>query len=296
MMNFKKQARSEVIALQSGAKQALHAWEKICAISRRGFKEIYDFLDINLTERGESYYNRLLPQIIEDYEKQGMVEISDGAKCVFLEEFKGKDGKMLPLILQKSDGGYNYTTTDSAALFQRIHEERADRIIYVVDAGQQLHFQMIFAAAIKAGYYDPKKISVEHVPFGVVLRSDGKKFKTRSGEATKLIDLLQEAIYRAGNLLKEQIGYGSCSVDDAAAILGINAIKYSDLSCHRLKDYVFSYNRMLHFEGNTAIYLLYSYVRIQGIKRKANNDIRSLVSISFYGFRSSYRSCSRIEV
>lgn len=274
---FKKRAQIQVVGLQGGEKEAIAAWEKIREISRKGFQEIYDFLDVKLTERGESYYNEMLPRVIEDYEKKGMIEVSDGAKCVFLEGFKAKDGTALPMILQKSDGGYNYSTTDSAAIYQRIHEEKADRIIYVVDAGQQLHFQMVFAAAEKGGYYDPGKVQIEHVPFGVVLGPDGKKFKTRSGETEKLIDLLKEAVYRARELLKKRLqDANENELDELSKILGVDGVKYADLSCHRLKDYVFSYDRMLNFEGNTAAYLLYSYVRIQGIKRKCNKDIDAL--------------------
>ncbi|MCP5505409.1 MAG: arginine--tRNA ligase [Chlamydiales bacterium] len=271
---FKKRAQLQVVSLQGGEKEALAAWEKIREISRKGFQEIYDFLDVKLTERGESFYNEMLPKVVEDYEKKGVIEVSDGAKCVFLEGFKSKDGTSLPVILQKSDGGFNYATTDTAALLQRVTVEKADRIIYVVDAGQQLHFQMVFAAAAKAGYYDPEKVQVEHVPFGVVLGPDGKKFKTRSGETEKLIDLLKEAVRRAKELLKERLQEANeKELDELAQILGVDAVKYADLSCHRVKDYVFSYDRMLNFEGNTAAYLLYSYVRIQGIKRKVNKDI-----------------------
>ncbi len=274
---FKKRAQTQVVSLQGGEKEALAAWEKIREISRRGFQEIYDFLDVTLMERGESYYNEMLPKVIEDYETKGIVEVSDGAKCVFLEGFKAKDGTSLPVILQKSDGGYNYSTTDSAAIYQRVHDEKADRIIYVVDAGQQLHFQMVFAAAAKAGYYDPAKVQLEHVPFGVVLGPDGKKFKTRSGETEKLIDLLKKAVRCARELLKERLqDANENELNQLSEILGVDAVKYADLSCHRVKDYVFSYDRMLNFDGNTAAYLLYSYVRIQGIKRKCNKDINAL--------------------
>nr|WP_228546951.1 arginine--tRNA ligase [Candidatus Neptunochlamydia vexilliferae] len=275
--DFKKRAQLQVVSLQGGEKEALAAWEKIREISRKGFQEIYDFLDVSLEERGESFYNPMLAQVVQDYEAKGVLEESDGAKCVFLEGFKAKDGSPLPLILQKSDGGYNYATTDSAALRQRVQEEKADRIIYVVDAGQQLHFQMVFGAATKAGYYDPEKTEVEHVPFGVVLGADGKKFKTRSGETEKLIDLLQEAVRRARLLLEERREEATeKELDESAKILGVDAVKYADLSCHRVKDYLFSYDRMLKFDGNTAAYLLYSYVRIQGIKRKCNKDINAL--------------------
>lgn len=276
--DFKKRSQLQVVALQGGEAAAVQAWEKICEISRKGFQEIYDFLDVNLTERGESFYNPMLPQVIEDYEKKGLIEVSDGAKCVFLEGFKTKEGTPLPMILQKSDGGYNYGTTDAAAIKQRTLEEKADRIIYVVDAGQQLHFQMVFKGAEKAGYYNPEKVRVEHVPFGVVLGPDGKKFKTRSGETEKLIDLLQKAVDYARKILQERLDDASPKeIDVLAEILGVDAVKYADLSCHRVKDYIFSYDRMLKFEGNTAAFLLYAYVRIQGIKRKVQKDVEALV-------------------
>jgi len=274
---FKKRAQLQVVSLQGGEKEAISAWEKICEISRKGFSEIYRFLDVKITERGESFYNSRLNGVVKEYEDQGIVEISDGAKCVFLEGFQSKDGTPLPMILQKSDGGFNYASTDAAALMQRVRDEKADRIIYVVDAGQQLHFQMVFKAAVKANIYDHEKVRVEHVPFGVVLGADGKKFKTRSGETEKLIDLLQEAVKRARKVLQEKVeGATEEEVDHLAKILGVDAVKYADLSCHRVKDYVFSYDRMLNFEGNTAAYLLYSYVRIQGIKRKCKKDVEKL--------------------
>ena len=207
-----------------------------------------------------------------------MIALDEGAKCVFLEGFEGKDGKPLPMIIQKSDGGYNYSTTDMAALKHRVAIEHADRIIYVVDAGQSLHFQMIFKACEKAGYFDPSKVCVEHVAFGLVLGGDGKKFKTRSGETEKLIDLLHTAVDLAENILKERMpDSDEASLKKRATILGVDAVKYADLSCYRLKDYAFSYDRMLKFEGNKAAFLLYAYVRIQSIQRKIGKDIPSLV-------------------
>ncbi|MCB1107616.1 MAG: arginine--tRNA ligase [Chlamydiia bacterium] len=270
---FKKRSQMQVVSLQGGEKKALDAWKKICEISRKGFSEIYQFLDVKLNERGESFYNDRLAKVVEEYEKSGIVDISDGAKCIFLE------GYDIPMILQKSDGGFNYSSTDAAALMQRVREEKADRIIYVVDAGQQLHFQMVFKAAEKAKIYDPRHVQVEHVPFGVVLGADGKKFKTRSGETEKLIDLLKEAVRRAKVLLQERLqDVAEEELDELSHILGVDAVKYADLSCHRVKDYIFSYDRMLNFEGNTAAYLLYSYVRIQGIKRKCNKDIKAIMA------------------
>lgn len=275
---FKKASQLEVVALQQGDPQARKAWEIICDISRKAYQEIYDLLEITSTERGESFYNPMLASIVADLESKGLVQISDGAKCIFLEGFQNRDGETLPLMVQKSDGGYNYDTTDMAAIYHRIKEEKGDRLIYVTDAGQSTHFQMVFKAAEKAGYLDPNKVRTDHVPFGLVLGKDGKKFKTRSGDTERLIDLLQAAIDQAEQILIER----SPEMDfearkQLARALGIGAIKYADLSCHRVSDYTFSYERMLRFEGNTAAFLMYAYVRVAGIKRKVQVDPNQLM-------------------
>jgi arginyl-tRNA synthetase len=177
-------------------------------------------------------------------------------------------------MIQKSDGGYNYDTTDMAAIKHRIETEKADRIIYVTDAGQSIHFQMIFKAAEKAGYLDPNRVRVDHVPFGLVLGPDGKKFRTRAGESEKLIDLLNNAVDHAKRLLLERNPHHPPEeLDQLSKALGIGAVKYADLSCNRTGDYMFSYDRMLKFEGNTAAFLMYAYVRVAGIKRKINVDV-----------------------
>jgi arginyl-tRNA synthetase len=272
--DFKKRAQLQVVALQKGDSNSLKAWKIICEISSKAYQEIYDLLDVKLMQRGESFYNPYLDDLISDLEKKELITISDGAKCIFLEGFENREGNPLPMIVQKSDGGYNYDTTDMAAIRHRIDQEKARRIIIVTDAGQILHFQMIFKAAEKAGYLDPKAVQVDHVPFGVVLGADGKKFKTRSGDTERLIDLLMEAVVRAKKIFQERLPeLAEEEIDALARVLGIDAVKYADLSCHRLKDYHFSYERMLKFEGNTAAFLLYSYVRIQGIKRKVSKEI-----------------------
>ncbi len=276
---FKKEAQQAVVALQSGEEASKSVWEHICAISRTAYQQIYDLLDIHITERGESFYNRMLAPVIQQLEQQNLLTLSEGAKCIYLEGFTNREGEPLPLILQKSDGGYNYATTDMAALQHRIQKEHGDWLIYVTDAGQALHFQMVFAASQKANIYDPQKIRLDHVPFGLVLKADGKKFQTRSGKTERLIDLLQTAIEHAKQKLKEHNPDISETVlEDSAKVLGINAVKYADLSCHRLSDYVFSYDKMLQFEGNTAAFLLYAYVRIQSIQRKVKVDIASLLA------------------
>jgi arginyl-tRNA synthetase len=277
--DFKKKSQMEVVALQQGDAQALQAWTLICKISREAFQEIYTLLDIRLIERGESYYNPYLPEIVADLEKKGLIQMSNGAKCIFLEGFQNREGEPFPLMIQKSDGGYNYDTTDMASIYHRIQQEKADRLIYVTDAGQSTHFQMIFKAAEKAGYLDSQLVRVDHVPFGLVLGSDGKKFRTRSGETERLIDLLQAAIDQADKILLEREPEMEAGErHHIAKALGIGAVKYADLSSHRTSDYVFSYDRMLRFEGNTAAFLLYSYVRIAGIKRKVNADLLTLLN------------------
>jgi arginyl-tRNA synthetase len=270
---FKKRSQLEVVSLQGGNPESLEAWKEICAISRKGYQEIYDLLDVRLNERGESTYNPVLPQTVADLEAKGIVENSQGAKCIFIE------GLPIPLMIQKSDGGYNYDTTDMAALRQRVEEEKANRIIYVTDLGQSLHFQLLFKAAEKAGWVDPAKVRLDHVTFGLVLGNDGKKFKTRSGDTEKLIDLLLTAVQEAEKILEAR----SPEMDPSerktlAKALGLSAVKYADLSCHRTSDYVFAYDKMLRFEGNTAAYMMYSYVRVLGIKRKIGSEADSLIA------------------
>ena len=206
-----------------------------------------------------------------------MIKVSDGAKCIFLDDFKNRSGDPMPLMMQKSDGGFGYDTTDMAAMKQRVTDEKANRIIVITDAGQSTHFQMIKAASIKANYLDPNITRFDHVPFGLVLGPNGKKFKTRAGETEKLIDLIYNAIEKAKEIMVERKPeMDEKDRDEIAFALGIGAIKYADLSCHRQSDYTFSYDRMLRFEGNTAAFLMYSYVRIAGIKRKIGADIDSV--------------------
>lgn len=274
---FKRKSQEEVATLQGGDPESIKAWKIICDISEKAYREIYNLLDVTLNDRGESFYNPMLPDVINDLEAKGLITVSDGAKCIFLEGFKNREGDPLPFMVQKSDGGYNYATTDLAAMKHRVQDEKADRIIIITDAGQSTHFQMLAQAAEKVGYLDPNKVEFDHVTFGLVLGPDGKKFKTRSGETEKLIDLITQAIDRAENIIKER----SPEMPEAdrkslAKALGIGAIKYADLSCHRTSDYTFSYDRMLRFEGNTAAYLMYSYVRIAGIKRHVGADINQV--------------------
>jgi arginyl-tRNA synthetase len=269
---FKTRARLSVVALQGGDRSALKAWEMICDISKKAYNQFYYILDVHIIDRGESFYNPMLPGLIKDLKEKGVITTSEGAECIFIE------GYSIPLMMQKSDGGYGYDTTDMAAMLHRIEVERADRIIIVTDSGQILHFQLIYEASLKAGFLDPKKVRFDHVPFGLVLGADGKKFRTRSGDVEKLIDLLLAAVTEAKRILKERkMELSEEEMESLAKILGIDAIKYADLSSNRINDYTFSYERMLRFEGNTAPFILYSYVRIQGIKRKIKDlDISTL--------------------
>lgn len=277
---FRETARKEVVNLQAGAADSLRAWQILCDQSRREFQSLYDRLSIVLTERGESFYNPYLEAIVETLDTKGLLKEDGGAKCVFLEGFTNKSGDPLPLIVQKSDGGYNYATTDLAALQYRIERDRADRIIYVTDAGQANHFAQFFQVARRAGIL-PDTVEVVHVAFGIVKGEDGKKLKTRSGETIKLKDLLDEAIVRARTDLEHRLTEDSrqeseAFIEQVATAVGIGAVKYADLSQNRTSDYTFSFDKMLALQGNTAPYLLYAYARIQSISREGGIDFEQL--------------------
>ncbi|WP_019508147.1 arginine--tRNA ligase [Pleurocapsa sp. PCC 7319] len=277
---FKQNARQEVVNLQAGAEDSLHAWKLLCDQSRQEFQVIYDLLDIKLEERGESFYNPFLEDIVSKLEQKGLLEESEGAQCVFLDGFTNKDGDPLPLIVQKTDGGFNYATTDLAALKYRVKEDGVARIIYVTDSGQANHFAGVFQVAKKAGIL-PESVEVVHVPFGLVLGKDGKRIKTRSGETVKLKDLLDEAIERAKKDLETRLQEEGRQetpefINHVAEVVGLSAVKYADLSQNRTSDYKFDYDKMLDLKGNTAPYLLYAYVRPQGISRKGNIDFSQL--------------------
>ncbi len=277
---FKNKSRNEVVNLQSGNKNSLNAWKLLCNQSRKEFQKIYDRLDIKLIERGESFYNRFLINIIEDLNNQNLLVNDQGAKCVFLESYVGKDGQPQPIIIQKSDGGFNYSTTDLAAIKYRLTNspdgDGAGRLIYVTDAGQSSHFSGVFQIA-KCANWIPENCRVEHVPFGLVQGEDGKKLKTRSGETIRLVDLLNEAIKRAKQdltrrLTTEDRHESNSFIEKVSTTVGIAAIKYADLSQNRISNYQFSFEKMLSLQGNTAPYLLYALVRIAGIARKGGES------------------------
>jgi arginyl-tRNA synthetase len=277
---FQAAARQEVVKLQAQDPESIKAWKLLCEQSRREFQVIYDRLNVHLTERGESFYNPYLTAVVEDLRASGLLVESDGAQCVFVDGFTNREGDPLPLIIQKTDGGYNYATTDLAAIRYRIQTDRAERIIYITDAGQADHFAQVFKVARLANWL-PEQVEIIHVPFGLVLGEDGKKIKTRSGEAIKLKDLLDEAIdrFRAdleSRLAAENRQENEEFIANSAKVVGLSAIKYSDLSQNRTSNYVFSYDKMLALQGNTAPYMMYAYVRVQGISRKGGIDFDNL--------------------
>ena len=276
---FQTTSREEVVKLQGGDPVSLKAWGLLCDQSRREFQKIYNRLDIRLSERGESFYNPYLEAVVADLEATGLLVIDDGARCVFLEGVSGKDGKPLPVIVQKSDGGFNYATTDLAAIRYRFGSspdgDGARRVIYVTDAGQANHFAGVFQVARRAGWL-PDDGRLEHVPFGLVQGEDGKKLKTRAGDTVRLKDLLDEAVDRAEADLRRRLDEEGREEDDAfiehvATTVGLAAVKYADLSQNRITNYQFSFDRMLALQGNTAPYLLYAVVRIAGIARKGGD-------------------------
>lgn len=270
--DFAERSRQRVVTLQSGDEETLRLWKVLVAESTKYFDAVYRRLGVTLTDDdivGESFYNPWLDEVAAELERRGLARIDDGALCAFPSGFTGREGEPLPLIIRKRDGGYGYQATDLAAIRYRSQELGADWILYVVDAGQsQHHLPMVFAVAEEAGWTQGSEPKL--VPFGLVLGDDGRRFRSRSGESVKLSDLLDEAVERAAAAVAAK--NPDVSDDDRAAIartVGIGAMKYADLSNDRVKDYVFDWDRMLAFEGNTAPYLQYAHARIRSIFRRA---------------------------
>ena len=265
---FAEKARDAVVRLQNKDEQANSTWRKFLEVSLAHMQEIYRKLDIQLTEhdvRGESSYSKDLPLVIARLESAGMLVESDGAKCVFVEGFKRKDGSPLPMLVQKSDGGYLYHTTDLATLLYRAKELRADQVLYFTDSRQILHFDMLFAVARKAGFVSPE-VELEHHVFGSILNSKGEPFKTRSGANILLADLIDEGIARAKSVVQEKSGHLSDDLKgEIASQVAVGAIKYADLSKNRTHDYKFDWDTMLALDGNTAPYLQYAFARVNAI-------------------------------
>lgn len=273
---FKDRAQKAVVRLQSGEQMYRKAWTQICDISRREFDQVYQRLGVHLEEKGESFYNPYIPGVIEALTNQGLVEESKGARVIFIE------GINIPLIVVKSDGGYNYASTDMTALWYRLNEEKAEWIIYVTDVGQQQHFDMVFKAAKLAGWLpadDRQYPKVNHVGFGLVLGEDGKRFRTRSTEVVRLADLLDEAKTRSKAALIERgkaAEWTEEELEQTAEAVGYGAVKYADLKNNRLTNYTFDFDQMLNDKGNTAVYLLYAHARICSIIRKSGKDTGEL--------------------
>jgi len=266
---FSDKARAYVVKIQSGDKHCLQLWEKFIDISLGHCEEVYEKLDVQLTRddvRAESFYNDDLPKVVEDLHNAGKLTQSEGAQCVFLEDDE------IPVIVQKGDGGYLYATTDLAALRYRAQVLDAKRISYVVDARQAGHFKQVFKVAKEAGFV-PEDVKLEHIAFGTMMDKGGKPFKTRDGGTVKLIDLLDEAVVKAKETINNKEDYSEEAIETLAKIIGIGAVKYADLSINRESNYIFNWDKMLSFEGNTSLYLQYAYARIQSIFRKHDSEV-----------------------
>lgn len=270
---FKKRAYDRVVKLQSGDPICKKGWELICDVSRKEFQYIYNTLGVKIIERGESFYQSRMESIIKELNDKGLLEEDDGRKIMW--GCKGDDYGGVPLTIVKTGGGFTYDTSDMATIKQRIEEEKADWLIYITDSGQSTHFKAIFSCAKRAGIYDPSKVRVDHIGFGVVLGDDGKKFKTRSGDTVKLSELLEEGLKRSLDKLKEKEREKTLTPEEllkAQRNVAFGCIKYADLSKNRQNEYLFSFDKMLEDKGNTAVYLLYAYTRIKSIARNCGEE------------------------
>ncbi|WP_323071122.1 arginine--tRNA ligase [Klebsiella variicola] len=272
---FAERARSYVVKLQGGDQYFLQMWRKLVDITMSQNQITYDRLNVTLTRddvMGESLYNPLLPGIVADLKAKGLAVESEGATVVFLDEYKNKEGEPMGVIIQKKDGGYLYTTTDIACAKYRYETLHADRVLYYIDSRQHQHLMQAWTIVRKAGYV-PDSVPLEHHMFGMMLGKDGKPFKTRAGGTVKLADLLDEALERARRLVAEKNPDMSADeLENLAKVVGIGAVKYADLSKNRTTDYVFDWDNMLAFEGNTAPYMQYAYTRVLSVFRKAGID------------------------
>ncbi|EAZ5328978.1 arginine--tRNA ligase [Salmonella enterica] len=278
---FAERARNYVVKLQSGDAYFREMWRKLVDITMTQNQITYDRLNVTLTRddvMGESLYNPMLPGIVADLKAKGLAVESEGATVVFLDEFKNKEGDPMGVIIQKKDGGYLYTTTDIACAKYRYETLHADRVLYYIDSRQHQHLMQAWTIVRKAGYV-PDSIPLEHHMFGMMLGKDGKPFKTRAGGTVKLADLLDEALERARRLVAEKNpDMPADELEKLANAVGIGAVKYADLSKNRTTDYIFDWDNMLAFEGNTAPYMQYAYTRVLSVFRKADIDEQALAS------------------
>ncbi|EKM0482449.1 TPA: arginine--tRNA ligase [Escherichia coli] len=278
---FAERARNYVVKLQSGDEYFREMWRKLVDITMTQNQITYDRLNVTLTRddvMGESLYNPMLPGIVADLKAKGLAVQSEGATVVFLDEFKNKEGEPMGVIIQKKDGGYLYTTTDIACAKYRYETLHADRVLYYIDSRQHQHLMQAWTIVRKAGYV-PESVPLEHHMFGMMLGKDGKPFKTRAGGTVKLADLLDEALERARRLVAEKNPDMSADeLEKLANAVGIGAVKYADLSKNRTTDYIFDWDNMLAFEGNTAPYMQYAYTRVLSVFRKAEIDEEQLAA------------------
>ncbi|MEU7101963.1 arginine--tRNA ligase [Streptomyces longwoodensis] len=271
---FKTRARRRVVDLQAGDEHTLAIWQKFVDESKIYFFSVFEKLDMEIRDAdivGESGYNDMLAETCRLLEESGVAVRSEGALCVFFDDIKGPDGKPVPLIVQKSDGGYGYAATDLSAIRDRVFHLKANTLLYVVDARQSLHFRMVFETARRAGWLNDDVKAVQ-LAFGTVLGKDGKPFKTREGETVKLVDLLDEAIDRATAVVREKDTQGLLGeeeITERGTQVGIGAVKYADLSTSAARDYKFDLDQMVSLNGDTSVYLQYAYARIHSILRKA---------------------------
>ncbi|MCX5269338.1 arginine--tRNA ligase [Streptomyces sp. NBC_00199] len=273
---FKARARRRVVDLQAGDPDTLAAWQKFVDESKIYFFSVFEKLDMEIRDEdivGESGYNDMLHETCRLLEESGVAVRSEGALCVFFDDIKGPDGNPVPLIVQKSDGGFGYAATDLSAIRDRVFQLKADTLLYVVDARQSLHFRMVFETARRAGWLGDD-VKAHQLAFGTVLGKDGKPFKTREGETVRLVDLLDEAVDRATAVVgekREKVGLTDEEVVENGRFVGIGAVKYADLSTSAVRDYKFDLDQMVSLNGDTSVYLQYAYARIQSILRRAGD-------------------------
>ncbi|KAK4887234.1 hypothetical protein RN001_003505 [Aquatica leii] len=275
---FKKRAYICVVKLQAHEPEYLEGWKLICDVSRKEFQKVYDRLDIKIIERGESFYQKMMESVVKELQEKGFLEEDEGRKIMW-----GKKRVGIPLTIVKSDGGFTYDTSDIAAIKHRLEVDKVEWIIYITDAGQATHFEILWKCAEHVGILNRKIHRVDHIGFGVVLGEDKKKFKTRSGDTVRLCDLLDEGLKRALDKLKEKNRHQVLSPEElkkAQESIAYGCIKYADLSHNLNNEYVFSFDKMLEDKGNTAVYLLYAYTRICSIARTANYTPKKIKELS----------------
>lgn len=278
--NFATLAGAEVISLQKKDTKSIVVWRRVCSLSVTKFNQIYKYLNVKIHLRGESFYNYLLSNVVLLLQSKRLLSMSYGTKCVYLKNFYNRNGTLLPIILMKSNGTYNYNTTDLAAVYHRSFVENSRHIIYITDTGQSIHFKMLFKLARYVGFLKDNKVCLEHVPCGLVLKQDGTKFKTRMGSVEKLENIIEEAVTKAEKMLAERVGYTNfVKRRTYAAYIGVNSLKYHELMVCRTSDYVYDIDKLLCFDGNTFVFVMYSYVRARSIQKNSVCNVFGTISL-----------------